>query len=156
MTFIPCWLFAALAVTVGELPPCDCADTEVSTNFPITIRLQPSSRFEFTLAVDASPTNAVEVAIGTDADGDGNLAPEESVRVFGYDCGQWFERTATTSSETRVPAEAAPRLGRTFVLDRRQVDAVWNLIKVTRRGFGAVGERAAVRHRIPGFKLLIR
>lgn len=146
----------ALSVTVGELPPCDYADTEVSTNFPFTVRLRPSSFFEFALSVDASPSNAVEVAIGTDADGDGNLAPEESAHVFGYDCGLWFERTRATSSETRTPAEPAPRPERTFAIKTRDLDPAWNFVKVTRRGFGTVGERADIRHRIPGFRLLIR
>ena len=33
-------LFAAFSVTVGELPPCDYADTACSTNFPVAVRIR--------------------------------------------------------------------------------------------------------------------
>lgn len=145
-----------LAVTICDLPPCDYADTEVSTNIPVSVDFRSMSRFEFSLAVDASPSNCIEIAIGTDADGDGNLAPEEAVHVFGYDCGTWFERTVKASSEKRMPAERSPRLERLFVLNRYKLDVNWNLAKVTRRGFGAFGERATVRSLLPGLKISIR
>lgn len=146
----------SLAVTICDLPPCDYADTEVSTNLPVTVDFRTMSRFEFTLAVDASPSNSIEIAIGTDVDGDGNLAPEESAHVFGYDCGRWFERSAKASSERRFPADEAPQLVRSFTLNRHKVDANWNLAKVTRRGYGSFGERATVRRRLSGFKLSIQ
>ena len=40
----------------------------------------------------ASPSNNVEVAFGTDANGNGVLEPEETDRVVGWDCGSWFTR----------------------------------------------------------------
>lgn len=146
----------SLAATICNMPPCDFADTEVSTNIPVTVDFRTMSRFEFALAVDASPSNSIEIAIGTDADGDGNLAPEESVHIFGYDCGTWFERAMKTSSERRFPANDTPQLVRSFALNRHKVDASWNLTKVTRRGFGSFGERATVRKRLPGLKLSIQ
>ena len=156
MNTLACCLFAAFSATVGELPPCDYADTEVSTNFPFAVDFNTMSRFEFALALDASPSNAVEVAVGTDADGDGNLSVEETASVFGYDCGSWFERTTETSTETRTPVGNATRLERTFILNRRKVRACWNMTKVTRRGFGTFGESATIRGRLPGFKLSIQ
>ena len=156
MNILSCCLFAAFSVTVGELPPCDYADTECSTNFQVAVDFATMSRFEFSLALDASPNNAVEVAIGTDADGDGNLSVEETAYVFGYDCGTWFERTTETSTETRTPVGNATRLERTFILNRRKVRACWNMTKVTRRGFGTFGESATIRGRLPGFKLSIQ
>ena len=132
----------SLAAPICDMPPCDFADTEVSTNIPVT--------------VDFRTMNSIEIAIGTDADGDGNLAPEESVHIFGYDCGTWFERAMKTSSERRFPANDTPQLVRSFALNRHKVDASWNLTKVTRRGFGSFGERATVRKRLPGLKLSIQ
>ena len=82
----------AFAVTVKPMPPCAYADTEVSTNIAFVVDRAMMTRIEFTVALDATPTNNVEVAIGTDANGDGNLAPEEAAYVFGYDCGRWFTR----------------------------------------------------------------
>ena len=40
----------------------------------------------------ASPSNNVEVAFGTDADGDGVLDLGETDCVIGWDCGAWFVR----------------------------------------------------------------
>ena len=83
---------AALAVTVETLPPSGFADTEVSTNIAFVVDRSIMTRIEFTVELDATPTNNVEIAIGTDGNGDGNLAPEEAAYVFGYDCGRWFTR----------------------------------------------------------------
>ena len=38
--------------------------------------------------------NNVEIAIGCDADEDGLLASNEAALVVGYDCGEWFVRSA--------------------------------------------------------------
>ena len=89
---IPLLPMAAFAVTVEPLPQSEFADTEVSTNIAFAVERPAMTRIEFTVALDATPTNNVEVAIGTDANGDGNLSVEESAHVFGYDCGKWFER----------------------------------------------------------------
>ena len=88
---------AALAVMVEPLPTSEYADTEVSTNISFVVDRSMMTRIEFTVALDATPTNNVEVAIGTDGNGDGNLAVEESAYVFGYDCGKWFVRDQSKS-----------------------------------------------------------
>lgn len=162
MNILSCCLFAAFNATVGELPPCAYADTECSTNFAVSVDHSTMSRIECTLLLDASPSNAVEVAIGTDADGDGNLSVEESAYAFGYDCGAWFCRdTALNRIDVlgRVPdAASAPanRLERTFVLKRQKMKSAWNLAKVTRRGSAPICECAAVRGYLPGLKISIR
>lgn len=162
MNIITCCLFAALNVTVGELPPCDYADTECSTNFPVSVNLATMSRFEFTLALDASPSNSVEVAIGTDADGDGNLSVEESAYAFGYDCGTWFcrdiakDRLDTLATVPVATLSPTNRIERSFALNRHKVRSVWNLAKVTRRGAAPIGEHASVKGRLVGFKLSIK
>ena len=89
------FLFAPMsvfAVTVSELPSAEFADTEVSTNIAFVVERPAMSRIEFTVALDATPTNNVEVAIGMDGNGDGNLSVEEAAYTFGYDCGTWFCR----------------------------------------------------------------
>ena len=52
---------AALAVTVGPLPPSEYADTEVSTNIAVVVDRSMMTRIEFTVALEATPTNNVEV-----------------------------------------------------------------------------------------------
>ena len=72
-----------IGAEVGQLPPSAFADTEVSTNLPFAVSIDAMSRLEFTLSLDASPTNCVEAAIGTDTDNDGNLSPEETDYTVG-------------------------------------------------------------------------
>ena len=162
MNILTCCLFAAFNITVAELPPCDYADTECSTNFPVAVDFSTMSRFEFSLALDASPSNSVEVAIGTDSDDDGNLSVEESAYAFGYDCGTWFCRdTAKDRLDTlaTVPVSMLSptnRIERSFAINRNKVKSVWNLAKVTRRGAAPISEHASVKGRLPGFKLSIK
>ena len=153
-------VLCALAVTVEPLPQSAYADTEVSTNFHYEVTLTNVTRMAFVVELEATPTNNVEVAIGTDGNGDGNLTVEEAAYTFGYDCGTWFCRAR---DENKVEATAVnlnlqpqPRLSHTFILKKRKLDTAWNTVKVTRRGFGDVGELVTVESRYPGFKLEIR
>ena len=149
---------AAFAVTVGQLPQSEYADTEVSTNIAFAVERPAMTRIEFTVALDATPTNNVEVAIGTDENSDGNLSVEESAYAFGYDCGSWFcrERDENKIERSTVNLQPQPRLSHTFVLRRRQLDTAWNLVNVTRRGCGAAFELVKADGKLPGFKLEVR
>ena len=73
----------ALGVTVESLPQAAYADTEVSTNVPFAVSLDSMSRLEFSLSLDSSVTNSVEVSVGTDADGDGDLSLDETDYTVG-------------------------------------------------------------------------
>ena len=147
---------AAFAVTVEPLPPSEFADTEVSTNIAFAVERPAMTRIKFTVALDATPTNNVEVAIGTDANGDGNLAVEEAAHVFGYDCGTWFARSAGLEGLGSLEGLGGGRVEKTFVLKRRQLDTAWNLVKVTRRGCGSTCELVEAKGRKPGLKLEVR
>ena len=149
---------AAFAVTVEPLPPSEYADTEVSTNMAFVVDRLIMTRIEFTVALDATPTNNVEVAIGTDENGDGNLSAAEAAYVFGYDCGSWFCRARDENKieNTAVNLLPQPRLAHTFILKTRKLDAAWDTVRVTRRGSGAVCELVKVEGRKPGFKLEVR
>jgi len=140
LTFVPA---AALAVTVGQLPPSAYADTEASTNVAFSVD-GAWRRLKFRLALEMSPSNGVEVAVGTDADGDGRLSPDESAHVFGCDCGVWFSRDLAADDEFREAQPASGRCERTFTLRRRELDSSWNLLRVTRRGPDVGGELTKV------------
>ena len=162
MAFASCLSVPAFGVTIPVVPQSAFADTEVSTNIVFVVERPAMTRIEFTVALDATPTNNVEVAIGTDTNSDGNLAVEEAAYVFGYDCGAWFARSAGLeglgSLECLGSLEGlgGGRVEKTFVLKRRQLDTAWNLVKVTRRGCGAVCELVEANGRKPGFKLEVR
>ena len=156
MLFVALVSASSFAVEVGALPAPEFADTEVATNVPIVVSFDAMSRMAFTLSLDASPSNCVEVAVGTDADGDGTLSALESAYAFGYDCGSWFVRDAALDAETREADGRAGRVERAFLLRRRQLDADWNLLRVVRRGSAAVGEAVLVEGRKPGYFLKLK
>ena len=62
--FAFCMSTSAFGVTIPELPQSAFADTEVSTNIAFVVDRAMMTRIEFTVALDATPTNNVEVAIG--------------------------------------------------------------------------------------------
>ena len=156
MAFASCLSVPAFGVTIPGLPQSAFADTEVSTNIVFVVERPVMTRIEFTVALDATPTNNVEVAIGTDANSDGNLAVEEAAYVFGYDCGAWFARSAGLEGLGSLEGLGGGRVEKTFVLKRRQLDTAWNLVKVTRRGCGSSCELVEAKGRKPGFKLEVR
>ena len=160
MAFVSCLSVPAFGVTIPRLPQSAFADTEVSTNIAFVVERPAMTRIEFTVALDATPTNDVEVAIGTDANSDGNLAVEETAYVFGYDCGAWFcrarDENKIESSTVNLNLQPQPRLSHIFILKRRQLDTAWNLVKVTRRGWGSTCELVEAKGRKPGLKLEVR
>ena len=154
---------AAFGVTVERLPPSEYADTEVSTNIPFEVSFDAMSRMNFTVSLEAFPSNCVEVSIGEDANADGNLSPEEAAHTFGFDCGRWFKRCAADDSETvetdnlgQTVFVTSGRAERSFLLKKRKLDEAWNLIKVTRRGKAEVCELATVEGAKPGAALIVR
>ena len=146
-----CCLLAALHAAVGNLPQSDFADTEVSTNIPFAVNPERMNTVTFTLELDESPSNSVEVALGHDADGDGNLSVEESALTFGYDCGRWFRRE-TKDDAVRPAASGKLTLHR----DRDGFDPNWNLAKVTRRGLRPSNERVILHASLVGAVILVR
>ena len=94
-------------VCFAQLPPPVYADTEVSTNCPLTAWTEKTGRFEIALSFAASPSNNVQLAFGRDRDGDGVLALDETELVLGWDCGQWFVRLLSPEWEEYAEDAAA-------------------------------------------------
>ena len=73
--------------------PSGFADTESATNAPIRAGALVDARtFTGSIALDATVSNAVEVAFGRSG-ADGNLAPGEETFAVGWDGGRWFFAT---------------------------------------------------------------
>ena len=158
MALIPSVVFG---VAVETLPQSEYADTEVSTNILFAISFDAMSRMNFSISLDASPSNCVEVSIGEDADGDGVLSLDEMDQTFGYNCGTWFQRDSARelfdcSDCSIVRLDGTERAEKTFVLKKRKLDEAWNLVKVTRRGKAEVCELATVEGAKPGVALIVR
>ena len=117
----------------GTLP-----DTEVSTNVSLQA-YRPVSQQEFSLRLQAGncSSNEVLVAIGHDADCNGDLSFDETDFVFGYDCG---ERYLVDYAAQRVFGG----IGDTIRIRHRRFNPAWDLAKVVKRGEGDVGETITV------------
>ena len=144
---------ASAAVAVGPLPAPDYADTEVSTNFAFSVGEGQSRGIVFTVELQATPSNNVEVAIGVDADGDGSLSFDESELCVGYDCGTWFVRSSAQDAVTATDVDDSGVFRRTYRVRARRVNPLWNLVKVTRRGYGASAESVSVESVERGFRV---
>ena len=96
---------SASALTMPELLPPVFADTEVSTNVAMRAWGENTRQFTVSLQFDATPSNNVQVAFGTDASADGNLSDEEAGLTLGWDCGEWF--IASADSTNRFTAATA-------------------------------------------------
>ena len=146
---------SVFAVDVGTLPMADFADTEVSTNVVIDVSAEAPRRLRFSLELEASPSNNVEVAVGCDVDGDGCLSLDESALTVGYDCGEWFVRSMAKDSVASSVVADSGTICRTYEIRSRNVDPNWNVIKVTRRGLAASNESVSVELAESGFAVRV-
>ena len=147
------WTSSAAAVAVGPLPAPAYADTEVSTNFPFSVGEGRNAGLEFSVELQATPSNNVEVAIGVDSDSDGRLSADESELCVGYDCGTWFVRSSAQDAVTAEDMAGSGVFRRTYRVRPRRVNPLWNLLKVTRRGCDAAGEAVSAEMAERGFRV---
>ena len=145
-----------LGMEIPSLPTSEYSDTEVSTNFTFSVGEGGGRRLVFSLELQATPTNNVDVAIGHDVNGDGHLSLDETALAVGYDCGDWFVRSAANDSVTYSDAADSGLFRRTYEVRSRQVDPSWNIVKVTRRGLGVASESVGVELKPQGCGLTIR
>lgn len=82
-------LFLATSFSVPTMPESEWDDTEVVTNSALPAVRADSRVFAFSLELDATASNNVEVAFGRDADHDGVLSRAEADLLVGWDCGEW-------------------------------------------------------------------
>ena len=147
------------AVIAPMPPPSPYADTESVTNVTFCAGVPGDNFFSLSLALDASPSNNVEVAFGCDANGNGSLDDSEAAFAVGRDCGEWFFRDITADIagtyadacgrkkldwNLRLDQSLAPKALRAnvggaalpFPMMVTMYDPSWNVARVTARGFG--------------------
>ena len=146
----------SFGMDVPALPSPEFADTEVSTNFTFAVNESGGRRLVFSLGLDATTTNNVEVAIGCDVDEDGLLSLDETALAVGYDCGAWFVRSAANDSVAYADVADSGTFRRVYEIRSRLVDPSWNLVKVTRRGWSVASESVGVEFKQYGFGLTIQ
>ena len=109
------------------------------------------------MSLVATPTNVVEVAIGEDANGDGELSLEEAAWAFGYSGGTWFSLDVESDviEQNGTMSSFGGRVEKTFALKKAAIDPTWNLVRVVRRGEASIDECVEVVGRKPGVAIII-
>ena len=128
--------FSALAsarVVVPSLPEAVTPDAEVSTNIALNVNAARLQTLTLSVEFESCVTNEVLVALGADADNDGDLTIDEAGIVLGCDCGGWYRADLRTGEIETATTNA-------LVIGKRQFDPAWNRLKVVRRGVGEIGE----------------
>ena len=128
--------FGAERFSVEGLGAPVFADREVSRTFALPPARNGNWRLELSVAGTAS--NHVEVALGTDSDGNGVLEDGETSAVVGWACGEWFVLggEGLGGRWTAAPASSG---GGMLVMDiRTAVSGVWEGVSF-RDGGGAAG-----------------
>ena len=154
LAFLPFALFAA-KTAVPRLPAGGLPNTEVATNLVLRIDTAKTERLVFTIEADNSPSNSLSVAVGSDANGDGDLSLEEADAIFGLDCGEWFE-AQTASGAVSSEAVQGGRISRDVTFLDKTIFGGWNLAKVVKRGLGEIDERVVADIRRTHFSLIFR
>ena len=124
---------ASARVVVPSLPEAVRPDAEVSTNIELNVNAARLQTLTLSVEFESCVTNEVLIALGADADMDGDLSVDEADIVFGCDCGAWY-RVDLRTGEIETAAT------NTLVIGKRQFDPAWNRLKVVRRGVGEIGE----------------
>ena len=140
---------AAARVVAPSLPEAVVPDAEVATNFLLNVNAARLQTLTFSVEFDSCVTNEVLVAIGADADSDGDLSLDEADVAFGCDCGAWYRADFRTGETAAMPTN-------TLVIGKREFIPAWNLAKVVRRGFGEIGEIVSMDEEHVRFDIRIR
>ena len=116
-------------------PPSEFVDAESSVTVPLPTT--EGRHIRLTLAFDPSPTNAVQVDFGIDANHDNDLAPEETALRVGCDCGAWFG-------------------GGEGVFELKSPKTRWTHAKITTHNLATTNITATAKFYSTGFALILR
>ena len=140
---------ASARIVVPSLPEAVRPDAEVSTNIALNINAARLQTLTLSVEFDSCVTNEVLIALGADADSDGDLTIDEADIVFGCDCGAWYRVDLRTGEVETATTNA-------LVIGKREFDPAWNRVKVVRRGFGEIDENVIVDKERVRFDIRIR
>ncbi len=125
--------FCATQRTWPQLPDGMLPDSEISTNVALNVDTARLRVFSIKLEATSCASNEVVVAIGCDADSDGDLSLDEAALAVGCECGErYLVDYASGNVVTNIPD--------TVCISWRNFNPAWNLAKVVKRGTGSVGE----------------
>ena len=146
--------FADKVVALPSLPEAGLPNSEVTTNIALNINWERLETLSFSIGVDACESNFVSVAVGT-ASGDA-LGLEEADFEWGCDCGVWFRADAETGEVERESVPVSGWAERVISIGKRQVNASWNMVRLTKRGAGSFETEFSQGEENKTFRLILR
>ena len=105
---------AVSGMTAPSLPPSAFADTEVATNVVLAQSAVNVSGLNLQLLFCGTSSNNVEIALGMDADNDGELSFDEMDVRLGWDCGRYFVERVSTGERYEETNVGTNDLNRVF------------------------------------------
>ena len=142
-------LCAAKEYEWPQLPEGTLPNSEVSTNVSLHVNMPRLDVFALGIKVSDCASNEVMVAIGHDADKDGDLSFDETAFVFGIDCGS---RYLADYAAGRVLDD----VGETLRIRHRDFNPSWNLSKIVKRGEGDLNTTVTEHIKNKSFTISIR
>ena len=129
LLLLVCAPIVGLAAETFALAPNLEPDAEAVTNVPVVANMEWLKTWTASISFGACVTNEILIALGCDANADGDLAFDETDMLFGCDCGSWY-RADLRTGETFVASTNALTIGRS------EFCPLWNRAKIIRRGGG--------------------
>ena len=149
-----CQLLFARVVEFPALPEGALPNTEVVTNVALGVEHERLRELSFSLALDASGSNSVSIAVGSAA---GEcLTLEEADFEWGYDCGKWFYADTATGEVEEWPAAETGRVERAFSIGHNDFNPQWNRIRIVKRGLGDLHIEASQANETKKFEMHLR
>lgn len=106
---------------------------EVATNVALHVEAEKLETFSLGIQASNCVSNEVLIAVGHDADSNGDLSFDETSFVFGMDCGARYLVDYDNGT-------VDDSVGATISILRKDFNPAWNIAKVVKRGSGSVGE----------------
>lgn len=128
--------FAASTVSWPSLPNGSLPDTEAVTNITLEVDIPKVREVVFQLDAPNCASNEVVVAVGHDADDDGDLAISEASFFFWNDCGDEYMLNCVTGEATEGI--------HTVKVKARDYDPSWDTVKVIKRGLHVINEAVSM------------
>lgn len=147
-------LLSARVVELPALPEGTLPNSDVVTNVALGVDLGRLRSLSFAIALDASPSNSVSIALGT-ASGE-VLSLEEADFEWGWDCGKWFYADTESGLVEEWPSAETGRVGRVLSIRAADFNPQWNRLRIVKRGLGDIHSSAVQTNETRQFRIDLR
>lgn len=106
LAVLPIFAASAKEFSVPPMPVSAYADTEVSTNIIFNNHRSDVKNLELKFTLECTSSNCIQVAFGTDTDGDGKLSFNETGAIYGWRNGRYFAEDVTSGFRYEHPDES--------------------------------------------------